>query len=179
MYLEVAVNFTVWVLSLCMSILSAHHETVPWVDDVILAAEAISEGCESRPLGSPSQDGSTRNQLTKDQCASVLVVMAFGESRFHISAIGDHGAAKGLFQVHSVSLGRHVGDDAEDQMQGAMDMLNESFRICAGYPLADRLAFYASGSCSRRQDLSRYRMRAAAAMLRTHPWTPEVAKATE
>jgi hypothetical protein len=140
-------------------LLGSQASVVPWRDTLPETAQAIATVADARPL--PGSDAR--------QTAAVLVVMAFRESAFQLDAVGDGGAARGLWQVHAGTLGHPVATDAEAQAWDALGLLDTSWRICSKHPLADRIGWYAAGGvgCERRLGLSRFRMSEVARLLRT------------
>lgn len=136
----------------------------PWSDTYASTSGAIATGCASAPI-----DGGG-----KDWCAMLLVEMAFHESRFQQDAVHDDGAGYGLFGMQAGTLGRHVPEDPEGQVVAEIQLLQQSFRICAKHPLEERLGWYMFGQsgCEHRLEKSRFRMHEAARVLRANP--PEV-----
>jgi hypothetical protein len=66
--------------------------------------------------------------------AATLLETAYEESRFKPNAIGDHGAAFGVYQLHRVPM--YVGFDLHLATPIARDRLRSSAELCPGAPLA-------------------------------------------
>jgi hypothetical protein len=156
---------TDWVASI-MDAERATYAEAPagWAESYDVTAAAIAQACKGGPLAGGGADW----------CASVLVVMGWHESRYNPDAEGDSKSAAGVWQSHALTLGRPIPKDVPGQAEAALELLSTSFRICGAQPLDERLGWYARGGlgCSRRLDLSRFRMHEAARLLRAHPFTP-------
>jgi hypothetical protein len=88
--------------------------------------------------------------------AAVMLETAYAEARFVTDAIGDHGAALCVYQLHFAP--RSVLTDLGDCTARAYELLRWSVRSCKASPLAPYI-----GNCDRRgaQVQSRERMRVA------------------
>lgn len=108
-------------------------------------SRAIAETANADPLYVDREDGSARG-------ASILVAIAWYESRFSSSAVGDGGKSLGLFQImpavwkldaNSLLLPRSAAPIA-------MALVKRSFRECRDRPWGQRLAWYAaSATCAK------------------------------
>lgn len=158
-------TFATWVLALMTAIRTLYGEAeAPWADTYRDTADGIASRCQ----GAPMPGGG------REWCAGLLVEMSWHESRFQQDARHDHGAGYGLFGTHEATLGRPVPGDADGQAEAALELLRQSWRICASRPFEDRLGWYAAGGlgCSARLPLSRFRIHEAVGLLRKHPAPP-------
>lgn len=93
----------------------------------------------------------------------LLMVTATEESAWDPKVLscerkGDSGKSVTAFQVQVFgSLRREVCASPESAARVALEMLRASQAACAHLPEAERLAFYASGSCDRGRQISRRR----------------------
>jgi len=119
-----------WVLSLMVLLqprapwLATFHDTAAAVADVVLVEQPLFEGAHGR-----------------ERTAALLVSVAWFESTFRPDALGDHGQAHGLYQVHD------HGElaDAREATRTALALMRQSFRACRALPMEERLAWYAAG----------------------------------
>lgn len=125
-----------WVLS--MMTFLAPPESVPWRDTYEATARGIVQGAQEVPVFD-GPDGVERT-------IALDVALAFFESTFRFDAVGDHGQAKSLYQVHGAPP-----TDPREATTTANRIIRASFRACAAHPLDERLAWYASGgpTCTR------------------------------
>jgi len=106
---------------------------------VILASieQVVSEE-KTTIFGSPKAD------------AIVLTATAFFESGMRLHVVGDHGTARGAFQLHS-----RAGDgNALVQTRAALGHLRRDKAVCWDLPMAA----YCSGNCIHGRRQGRYRM---------------------
>lgn len=133
----------------------------PWRESYPETAQGIADAVEeSEPLFA-GDDGRMRT-------AALLVSLAYFESTFKPSAVGDRGSSLGLFQTsrHWVRMSAdEYLRDAKEQAKTALALVRESFSACAARPLDARLAWYASGSCSRGGAASTHRVGLAKRLL--------------
>lgn len=112
---------------------------------------------------------------TKVKTALLMASIASTESRFEkkvdsCQKVGDNGLAFGLWQTHS---GRAATcKDRASALKIAIKIVNESFDYCKRWPLRDKLAAYASGSCSNSRGIwhSRRKINRAINYLKDHPF---------
>lgn len=131
------------------AIMTSLQPEAPWLESYQETAYAIADACDERPIfGSP------------ERCASILVALAYHESRFDTQAEGDGGRSFGAFQISRHWL--KPGQDIETQARKAIDLIVESQRVCRRHPLEEKLGWYASGgaTCGRPKS-SRIRMHLA------------------
>jgi hypothetical protein len=143
-------SLTAWVLACMVKLLNpamAHglnetdHTVHHWEESYPSTAQAIAVASLEAPLFK----GETGPQKT----AAVLTALAWHESRFDVNAVGDHGQARGLYQVHPTT----VPDVEEDMLNEALpasrtarELIRQSQRICRGYDIQEQLGWYAAGS---------------------------------
>jgi hypothetical protein len=137
---------------------------VPWADTYDTTAAKIAEAAANNPL--------LNDPL---HTASTMVVIGWHESRYRPDVVGDHGASFGLFQVNAWTA-KDVGCSKEDLLnpnksaECALKLLHVSFSVCKRRPITERLAQYAYGhDCDHRLELSRYRMKTAAKLVKKIP----------
>jgi hypothetical protein len=90
-----------------------------------------------------------------DTEAEWLAAIAYRESTFVSSAVGDHGESFCAFQVHMPNgvrtregwSGEDLAADAHKCVTVALRHLRYSFIRCANLPAHERLAAYAAGTC--------------------------------
>jgi len=144
-----------WVLALMLFL----QPNAPWDVTYQDTARAIAQVVDEE---APLFD----DDAGKDRTTVLLVAVAYRESRFDPRAVGDGGRARGLWQQHG---GAALFDPATAARR-AVRALRTSMGACAARPLDERLAAYASGSCSRGGSASRERMALADRLL----FVPEV-----
>lgn len=149
-----------WVVAL----LTALEPAAPWSDTFEKTAEAIARVSSTEPLFPVDARGEERT-------ATLLVSLAWYESRFKPSAKSKNGRWYCLYQVDK----GHFADpekalsDPELCTRTAVRLLRESLNRCKARAPDDRLAAYTSGQCDRGGPESRYRMFLAKKLLKDHP----------
>ena len=132
-----------------LTVMALLQPKAPWEGDYETVARDIARGAAASPVF----EGEYGIQRT----IALDVSLAWFESRFDRHAIGDHGAAHGLYQVHA-----REAETVEAQTIEANELIKASFRICKNRPLEERLGWYASGGngCDKPGGLkaSRHRM---------------------
>ena len=119
-----------WILSLMLLM----QPRAPWIATYEATATAIAEVVETeRPLF----DGAHGREKT----AALLVSLAWFESTFRPDAVGDHGEAHGLYQVH----GHGELAEPHEAASVAIALLRQSMALCRTRPLDERIAWYAGG----------------------------------
>lgn len=118
----------------------------PYIEKFGEIAAAITKASNSDPLFPQYEAGS-------EATASILVALAFKESGFHQSVIGDRGKSFGLFQIQPPTAGPRIkGQMLLVPMSAslvAVDLIRTSFRQCEKRPWIERLSWYvASNGCS-------------------------------
>lgn len=131
------------------------HITPEWAASYPETAQEIADAAEADPIAKDPR-------LT----AATLTYFAFKESNFladpcHRDARWncDAGASLGKWQTW-----RGWGDPTAET---ALKVMHKSFEVCAKYPFAERLSWYAAGNkggCESRRELSRSRLLAAKAL---------------
>lgn len=150
-----------WVVSL----LAALEPAAPWQATYEKTAEAIARVSESDPLWSADDKGEERT-------ASLLVSIAWYESRLKPSAKSSNGRWYCLYQIDKSYLGPNPEKALTDQelcTRTAIKIIRKSMTLCAARPPDERLAIFMSGQCDRGGVESRYRMFLAQKLLREHP----------
>lgn len=143
-----------WVLA----VMTALQPSAPWKDDYQNVAEGIIEGAKENPVFS-GESGVLRT-------IALDISVSWFESRFNRHAIGDKGAAHGLFQVHAAE-----DSTVKEQTIRANRMILASFKICKDRPLIERLGWYTAGGQGCRGTLtSKHRMNLALRLLRERPY---------
>jgi hypothetical protein len=149
-----------WVMTLMLVL----QPQAPWSDSFAATASAIDQVVrEERPLFGDDNEARAKT-------AALLVALAWAESRFKPNAIG-RGGVRGLYQV-----GGH-GDQSDPvrATRVALELIRESFRLCAARPVSERLAVYAGGgvSCNRAStdalSKSRWRVTKGLSLFMQHP----------
>jgi hypothetical protein len=142
-------SLTIWVLVRMVTLLSpllAHglsdidKTEHRWAETYPLTAAAIADASVRHPVFK-GEDGAKKT-------AAMLVAWAYHESRFDPRALGDHGTALGLFQIHSSTVPDVPKDELFDPDRAsvvARDLMLQSFRICSAFPLEERGGWYAAG----------------------------------
>lgn len=115
----------------------------PHVPDYGEIANAISSAATQDPLFPWRKDGAKRT-------ACLMVAMAFKESMFHRSVVGDNGRSFGLYQIQPPTARVPVKmlTVPRDASFVVIDLMRESFRQAAlkGRPWHEGLAWYAASS---------------------------------
>lgn len=108
----------------------------PYASTFVDTATNVATVCvESSPF-KRDEDGS--------RCAAILTSLIVFESSGNPKAIGDHGHAKGLFQIHrdpTFDLFPERWEHTIDQVVDANRIVGRSFKLCQDMTL------YASGKC--------------------------------
>lgn len=143
-----------WVLSLMILLQPA----APWLETYETTAQGIIEGAKAAPLYS--------GQLSVERTVVLDVSIAWFESRFNTHAIGDKGAAHGLYQVHAPEAAT-----VKQQTIEANAMVRQSFKACSRRDVIEWLGWYAAGGndCNRGLQASRHRMLKAIWLFKNHP----------
>jgi hypothetical protein len=140
---------TVWVLLKMVALLSpllAHglsdidKTEHRWAETYPLTAAAIADASVRGPLFK-GEDGPKKT-------AALLTAWAYHESRFDPKALGDHGTALGLWQIHHSTVPDVPRDNLFDAAEAAIvarNLMHQSFRICSSFPLEERGGWYAAG----------------------------------
>jgi hypothetical protein len=121
--------------------LAAVHPQAPSMHDapvIVAAVETVVQEEREPVFGSRQAD------------ATILVATAWFESNMHLHAVGDHGLARGAYQLHM----RDGNGDALTQTRAALRLLRWNKSVCRDMPVAA----YVSGRCTRGRRLARYRM---------------------
>jgi hypothetical protein len=152
-----------WVVSL----LAALEPSAPWSDTYEKTAEAIARVAESDPLYAVEDQGEERT-------ASILVALAWYESRLKPTAKSKNGQWYCLYQVHKSYLSEpeKALTDPEACTRAAMKILKRSFQTCTTRAPDERLAIFMSGVCDRGGVESKHRMYLAKKLLKEHPVPP-------
>ena len=106
-----------------------------WRETYEATAQGVVDGAHDEPVF----DGAYGVEKT----IALDVSVAMFESTFNPNAVGDHGAAKGLYQVHGA-----MPENARQATVEANRMMRQSFKACRSRPLEERLAWYASGGAT-------------------------------
>lgn len=153
-----------WVVSL----LTALEPSAPWKDTYENTADAIAKVADSASLFPAEERGA-------EHTASLLVAMAWYESRLKPSAKSKDGRSFCLYQIDRSYLAPDPKKSLEDPelcTRTAVRLVRQSFDLCKSRAPNDRLAFYNSGHCDRGGVESRYRMFLATKLLKDHPPPP-------
>jgi hypothetical protein len=157
-----------WILSLMLVL----QPQAPWSDTYSSTASAIDQAVQEEPaLFSNDAEGRART-------AALLVALAWAESTFKPNAVGRRGV-RGLYQVG----GRGDLSDPLKASRVALELIRDSFRLCGGRPVSERLAVYAAGGTSCKDPgtealkKSRFRVMKGAWLVKQHP--PPVGPAPE
>jgi len=107
-------------------------------------SEAIAQASNQDPLFPSREDGCFRT-------AAILVAIAWHESRFQPSVVGDNGKSFGLYQIQpptANALGRPITTNMltnpRDASFVAVDLVRQSMTHCASRPWEERLSWYVS-----------------------------------
>jgi len=157
-----------WVLERMQRLQPETH--VAWRHTYQETATAIADAANAEPLWTSRADGAQRT-------AALLVAIAYHESRFNPTAIGDHGSAFGLYQIHVGAIPEAKTANSfllpRDASILAIHIIRESFRVCAPEPPRRRLGNYAygRGSCGdeRSKRNSEMKFRLADEILKEEP----------
>ena len=147
-----------WIVLLMVAL----QPDAPWIDSYTATSKAIAEQAEQDPIFTGAEG--------TERTAALLVSLAWFESRFDPDAMGDHGKAFGLYQVQAGGdRGPRLLGDARAATESATWEIRRSFQACRRQPFEERLAFYASGSCSKGIPHSKHRIELAQRLLKTYP----------
>lgn len=143
-----------WILTLMILL----QPSAPWKDTYEITAQGIRDGAIEFPVF--SGDNGVEKTIALD------VSLAWFESRFNRHAIGDHGAAHGLYQVHAPEA-----ETVKQQTVEANRMIKQSFKACANRVNTEWLGWYAAGGndCTRGLRESRHRMLKAFWLFKNYP----------
>jgi len=119
---------TAWVLALMVLLVPR----APWRASYETTAAGMAQGASEVPV--------FQGSWAVERTLALDVAVAFFESTFRVDAVGDHGAAKSLYQVHGA-----MPEDAHAATVEANRLMLQSFKACRALPLEERLAWYASG----------------------------------
>lgn len=115
--------------------------TSPYTPDYGEISEAIATASTHDPLFPNRADGCLRT-------AAILVAVAWHESRFHKSIIGDQGKSFGLFQIQPPTA-KHSANmllNPREASYIAIDLIRTSFTACSKAPWESRLSWYVSSN---------------------------------
>jgi hypothetical protein len=152
-------------ISWVVELLAALEPAAPWQGTYEKTAEAIVHVAESEPLFAVEDRGEERT-------ASLLVALAWFESRLKPNAKSKNGRWYCLYQIDKSYLGpepEKALTDPEMCTRVAVRIIKRSLSECRARPLQERLAIFMSGVCDRGGPESRYRMFLANKLLREHP----------
>lgn len=143
-----------WIVTLMVTL----QPLAPWKDTYAETAQGMVQGAQEAPLFEGV--GALPKTLALD------VSLAWFESRFDRAANGDHGKSHGLYQVQGPVI-----EDVKGQTIQANEMILQSFRVCKGKTLTEKLGWYAAGGndCERGLRESRHRMGKALTLLKKFP----------
>jgi hypothetical protein len=107
-------------------------------------SEAIAQASSEFPLFK-GEDGPRKT-------AALLLAIAWYESRFNPTAIGDHGQSVGLFQIQ-IATAKELHSDVtgnmllspRDAAPIALAVIRESYRVCGRAGWDEKLGWYAAG----------------------------------
>lgn len=141
--------------------MTALEPTAPWKDTYEATATAIAKAAETAPL---------YGENTEEKTATLLVAVAWYESRFKPDAKSADGQTMCLFQVNKryFEEGETPSDPTACTKQ-AMVILKKSLAKCSSRPQEERLAAFTSGTCDKGVAASRYRTFLAGKLLKEHP----------
>lgn len=129
-------------------------------------AEAIAMAANQNPIF-PGKDGAV-------QTASFLLAIAYHESRFNPTAVGDHGASLGLFQIQMNTA--HVSANMllvpREAAPIAINLIKTSKVVCGHFGWSEQLGWYCAGGngCKARgRAQSRSRVFLAGQIMRDNP----------
>lgn len=131
-----------------MKILYAMEPMNPHVGAYGEISEAIAAASNQNPLFPDREDGSART-------ASLLVSVAWFETKFHPNLLGDGGKSFGMYQIQprtAESLGRPIMTNQllspREASFIAIDLFRVSMTQCQARPWEERLTWYvASNGC--------------------------------
>ena len=153
-----------WILSLMLLL----QPTAPWKDTYEQTATSISQASKKYPI--------FQGPKGTEETATLLISVAWFESRFNPKAVGDHGKSFGLYQQQlHVGLDKEALFDTDVATKVAIDQFKVSFRVCRNRPIEEKLGWYAAGKddCERGLQESRHRMLKARWLFKNHPYKGE------
>jgi hypothetical protein len=107
--------------------------------DVSAFAETVARfAMEERPLFVGDED--------RHKTVALLTAVAFRESSFQLSAVGDQGRSVCWMQI--LNGGKALLADGDACIRRGIVMLRESMTACAHLPSSERLSLYARGTCA-------------------------------
>lgn len=144
-----------WILALMLVL----QPVAPWSETYESSAAVIAAESTTHPM---------KGDKNGNYTAVVLVSVAWFESRFNPEAHNPKdpgGGSYGLYQASRVPI-----PEVATQTAQALEMIKQSFRVCAGLPLEKRLSWYTSGGpvCFPTKE-STHRMQLAMKLLKEHP----------
>jgi hypothetical protein len=150
-----------------VGILTALEPSAPWKNTYDKTAEAIARASENEPLFPVDEKGEERT-------ATLLVALAWYESRLKPSAVSKNGRSYCLYQVDKSYFPdpKQALVDQDLCTRKAMEILRRSLQVCSSRAPQERLAIFMSGVCDRGGVESRYRMFLANKLLKEHPMPP-------
>jgi len=150
-----------WVVGLLVAL----EPQAPWANTYEKTAEAIARVSESEPLWAAEEKGEERT-------ATMLVALAWYESRLKPSAKSKNGQWYCLYQVGKGYLGPEPEKALTDQelcTRAAIKILRKSLELCKSRAPDERFAVFMSGVCDRGGVESRQRVFLANKLLKEHP----------
>lgn len=113
----------------------------PYVPDYGEISEAIAQAANHDPLFPGRPDGCIRT-------AAILVSLAWYESRFHKTVVGDQGRSFGLYQIQPPTA-KHAMNQLTNPATAsyiAIDLIRTSITACKSQPWESRLSWYISSN---------------------------------
>jgi len=106
-------------------------------------AAAITHASNDDPLFPQHEGGS-------EATATILIALAWYESKFHANVIGDHGKSFGLFQIQppTAKVDGSLLLLPRNAVFIAVDLIRTSFRQCEKRPWTERLSWYVASNGS-------------------------------
>ena len=127
-----------WVLAVMNRLQPSAPHT--WLETYQETSEAIADAANAAPLFEGA-DGPMRT-------ASVLLAIAFYESKFYPNAVDRDGHAYGIFQIEAKTvpeLTANVLLVPREAAPVALNLIRTSLKICGKFPWSERLGWYAAG----------------------------------
>lgn len=141
-----------------LAVMNALQPSAPWRQEYESIAQGIVEGAQSEPLFE-GESGFLRT-------VALDLSVAWFESRYNRHAVGDHGAAHGLYQVHGPEAAT-----VKQQTIEANRMMRASFKICGRRPFPEWLGWYAAGGQGCRGiQASKHRIGLAQRLIKERPF---------
>jgi L,D-peptidoglycan transpeptidase YkuD (ErfK/YbiS/YcfS/YnhG family) len=141
----------------------AAQPEAPWKVSYLRTAEAIAAVVEAKEPVFEGEDG-------RKKTAALLVAIAWAESRFNATAVGDQGRSVGLYQLFESNVPTPEGfyrvdilGNPDNATRVAYRMVRYSLEFCGKYPALNRLGAYTGGTCTGERAVwaSQYRMKLA------------------